>query len=304
MRKLPVHHYIPQGYLRGFINNDELFVVNKKYGTIRPTSPAGVAYVPGFYIVDTVSEKDSSEVEESFCKIENVCIPIIKRMIAGEYLTNPNIADLAIYIALQYGRTPFSRSRMDDVTTIMMTNLAKEQLVELYKDSEKYDEMAKYLHENNPDLDVPSREKIKEWILKPGASLGNIKIDNGTYVKQVFENAENIAAGLLERRWIVLRAPRGVSFITSDNPIGIYLNRPLKTSEILAILLGGVQRFFPLNAKTCLTIVDNDRFELKTSTVTKDQAKDINRLIYDQAHQYVISGSERLLLSLKARHNK
>ncbi len=299
--KLPDHHYVPQGYLKGFMDNGELYVINKKYGTIRPTTPAGVVYTPGFYTVDTVDEKDSSEVEDNFSKIETTCIPIIKKMVAGEHLTNSNIADLAIYIALQYGRTPFSRARMDNVTTIMVTNLMKEKLAEAYNDSTKYKEMAEYLQARSPNLDIPSREKIKGWILKPGP-LAKIKVDNGTYVKHFFESADTIATELLKRRWIVLRAPQGISFITSDNPIGLHLDRPLKMGEILAILLKDVQRFFPLSAKTCLAIIDNNQFELKTSSVTKEQVKNINRLIYDQAQQYAISGSKPLLLSLKVWH--
>lgn len=303
MSKLPSHHYIPQGYLKQFINDGMLYVLNKQYGSIRPTSPAGVAYVPGFYIVDTLSEKDSSEVEEAFSKIETICIPIIKMMVTGEYLTNVNIADLAIYIALQYGRTPFSRARMDDVSAIVMTNLVKEQLARAYNDLEKYNEMAKYLQASNPDLDMPSREKIKEWIMSPGP-IAPVLVDNGSYVKQLFENAGSIAAELLSRRWIVLRAPKKTSFITSDNPIGLYLRRPLIGCEVLAILKKDIQRFFPLNSKTCLVIIDNDKFELLTDNITKDQVKAINRLIFDQAYKYVISGSSQLLLSLYGQHNK
>jgi hypothetical protein len=151
-----------------------------------------------------------------------------------------------------------------------------------------------------PNIDIPSREMIKDWILKPGPFV-HMKIDTGTYVKQFFENAETIADELLKKRWIVLRAPRNTSFITSDNPIGLHLNRSLETGESLAILLNGVQRFFPINAKTCLAIVDNEHFELKKSIISKNQVKSINKLIYDQAQQYVISGSQSLLSSLKDR---
>ena len=303
MSKLPDHHYVPQGYLKGFMNGDGLYVVDKKHNSIRLTAPAGVAYVPGYYIVDTVSEKDSSDVENSFSKIETKCVPIIKKVAAGEYLTNSNIADLAIYIALQYGRTPFSRARMDDITTIVMTNLMKEQLAEMYNSATKYQEMAEHFHTKVTNLEMPSRETIRDWVLKPGP-IAKVEVDNGTYVKQFFESAEAIAAELLKRRWIVLRAPRGVSFITSDNPIGLHLNRPLKMGEILAILLEGIQRYFPLDAKTCLVIVDNNQFELNKGFATRGQVKDINRLIYDQSYRYAISGNRNLLLSLKARHDR
>jgi hypothetical protein len=297
------HHYVPQGYLKGFVNNGELYVINKKYGSIPATTPAGVVYVPGFYTVDTITEKDSSEAEDNFSKIETTCIPIIKKMITGGYLTNPNLADMAIYIALQYGRTPFSRTRMDDVTTVVATNLIKEKLVEAYNDPMKYKEMLEGVKEENPELDFPTREKIEEWILKPGP-IAKMKVDNGTYVVQVFESAYSIADALLRKRWIVLRAPRDASFVTSDNPIGLYLNRSLKFGEMLAILLPDVKCFFPLDSKTCLVIVDNDHFELKESIISKDRVKSINRLIYTQAQQYVISSSKPLLRSLKAWHDR
>ena len=79
------HHYVPQAYMRLFSDSTgKLYALNKDFKTIRETATKGVAYSHDFYTVDTVDEKDSSEVEETFAQIENRCIPIIKELVHGK----------------------------------------------------------------------------------------------------------------------------------------------------------------------------------------------------------------------------
>ena len=294
-------HFIPQGYLRNFlVTKDSLYVLNKKYGRIRATSTAGVGYQPDFYLVDTIDEKNSLEVEKSFSQIESTCIPLLRKLTTTADITNSERADVAIYIALQYGRTPHARSRMDKVATIVGTNEIKQRMADAVNDPTKYDEMVADLSKSNPGVIIPTREKLIEWILKPGP-LANIKIDNGTYVKLFFEHAWRIAEGLLDAQWVVYRAPKGSRFVTSDNPIVLKLARELKEYETLGILMPGMVRYFPLSSTHCLVIHGNasDR-KIRREVVSKQVVRAINSLTTSQANLYVISGSKALLESLKA----
>jgi len=49
--------------------------------------------------------------------------------------------------------------------------------------------------------------------------------------------------------------------------------------------------------------MDGGYFELRTGMISRSQVKNINGLIYSQAHQYAISGIKPLLLAMKKRND-
>ena len=278
-----------------------LFIANKEYGTVRQSSPKGIGYLKDFYTVDTIDEKDSAEVEKNLSTIESTCLPLINKLKIGDDLSDSEWADIAIYMAVQYGRTPYARARMDEVATIITTNELKQKLADAINNPDKYNELVEAVSTNNPSIHMPSRDELVEWVLKPGP-LAKISIDNGTYVQSFFRIAWEIADGLLNTRWIVLHAPRGSSFITSDNPMALSINRELSVYETLAILLPGVVRHFPLDSRTCLMMVgERTAREIQHNIISKNEVRKINKLIYSQALKYVISGNKTLLDSLTTR---
>jgi hypothetical protein len=293
------HHYVAQGYMRGFCEQaNRLFTYDKVAGRIRISSPKGIAYTRDFYTVDTIDENDSDEIEQALGTIESVAIPIIRKAAVGQVLSNSEIADLAIYMAIQYGRTPHARQQMDRVAEVVYTNKAKAIIAEAINNSDKYNELVENWKQEYPNMKPPTRDRLVKWVLEKGP-VYLINVDNGTFVKLFMERAYVIAEGLLKRRWQIWHAPKGASFITSDNPIGLYTSRQLKGNEVLAILMREGIRYFPLNSSSCLVVTDEpyaSKFDHRT--VSKLQVRKINKLIYDQATKYVISGSKPLLESL------
>lgn len=293
------HHYVAQGYTRGFCESkNKLYVFDKVANRIRPTTPKGIAYTRDFYTVDTIDEKDSDEIEQALGQVETVAIPIIRKISLGQPLNKSEIADLAIYMAIQNGRTPHSRKQMDNVAEVIFTNEAKTIMAEAINNPEKYNELVQKWKQEQPDKDPPTRDMLIKWVLKKGPAY-LINIDNGTFVKMFLERAQIVADGLLKRRWQLLKAPPTTNFITSDNPIGLFTRRTLRENEILAILMREGNSYFPLDRHSCLVITDEPftyKFDYKITT--RVQVRKINKIIYDQATKYVISGSEYLLKSL------
>lgn len=294
------HHYVPQGYLRGFTESKNvLFVANKEFSGIRKTSPRGVGYVKDFYTVDTIDEKDSAEVEENLGKIESKCIPLLDKLIVANDLPDAELADIAIYIALQYSRTPHMRNLMDKAATILVNNYIKETFAEALNDPQKYAELKNGVARRSPDAPpIPSREKLAKLVLGPKI-IEELSLDNGTYVQSIFRTAREIADNLLKMHWTILHTPKGSCFVTSDKPMTLAIDRELLPHETLAVLSPGVTRYFPLNSKTCLSI-SNEVTQRKIShqTLSKKEVRKVNKLLYNEAFRYVISGNEKLLKSL------
>jgi len=295
------HHYVPQAYLALFTTADnELYVLSKEFKTIKETSTKGVAYSHNFYTVDTVDEKDSSEVEETFSKIESRCIPIIKNLTESKNsFTNAEYADLAIYIALQYWRTPAARRKMDDFSKAIATIEIREKLRHVSTNQDVYDELLKYFKEEHPDTVLPSMKAMSKWA-KSDVELDEFAWDNGTFVQSVFRMAEEIGQGLLTSSWFVLEAPSNSQFITTDNPVILRMTRPLKPFEAPAILLPGTEKYLPLSSKSCLMITDGKWSGINHIKLTKRKVRAINRLAYLQAGKYAISSSQLLLQSISS----
>ena len=294
------HHYVPQGYLRGFTEtNSSLFVANKEYGSIRPTSPKGVGYIKDFYTVDTIDEKDSTEVEESFGKVETICIPLLEKLVNARDLPNAEWADVAIYMALQYGRTPHMREKMDSTALISVNDYIKETLAEALNDPIKYAELERDFLEKHPDKpQAITRDTLSKMVLGPRI-ISDFHLDNGTYVQSVFRIAWEIADTLLKRHWTILHAPKGSSFITTDNPVTLSINRKLLPHETLAVLLPGVIRHFPINSRICLVITDEvTEREISHEIISRNEVRKINKFLYNKALKYAISGNQKLLRSL------
>lgn len=295
------HHYVPQAYLRLFSDpTGKLYALNKEFKTVRETATKGVAYSDNFYTVDTVDEKDSSEVEEAFAQIENRCIPIIKELVKGKTkFPNADYADLAIYIALQYWRTPTARAKMDNASKVIATAELRNKLREIATDPEQYKELKRDFSKAHPDITLPPMKKIGE-MSKADIDIVGFAWDNGSFVQSIFRMADEIAAGLLSSRWFILKAPSGSQFVTTDNPIVMRMTRPLKSFESPAILLRGTEKYLPLSSKYCLLIADGEWGGINHVNITKNNVRAINRLGYLQAGKYVISGSRPLLQSISS----
>lgn len=297
------HHYVPQAYMRMF--NDptgKLYALNKEFKTVRATATKGVAYSHDFYTVDTIDEKDSSEAEEAFAQIENRCIPIIKELVDGKNtFPNADYADLAIYIALQYWRTPTARAKMDNTSKVIATAELRNKLKEISTDPQQYKELERDFSKAHPEIVLPPMERIGE-MSKADIVLESFAWDNGSYVQSIFRMAEEIAAGLLRSRWLVLKSPNGSQFVTTDNPVVMRMTRQLKPFESPAILLPGTEKYLPLSSRHCLAITDGDWSGITHANITKNNVRAINRLSYLQAGKYVISGSKQLLQSISSLH--
>lgn len=295
------HHYVPQAYMRLFTDTDgKLYALNKEFKTVRETSTKGVAYSHDFYTVDTIDEKDSSEAEDAFAQIENRCIPIIKQLVAGkDTFTNADYADLAIYIAIQYWRTPTARAKMDNVSKVIATAELRNKLREVSTNQEQYNELLQDFSKSHPDIVLPPMEEIGK-IADADIVIEGFAWDNGGFIQSVFRMANEIARGLLSSRWIVLEAPSKSQFVTTDNPVVMRMTRPLKPFESPAILLPGTEKYLPLSSRYCLAITDGKWGGVTRARFTKKNVRAINRLTYLQAGKYVISGSQPLLRSISS----
>lgn len=207
-----LHHYVPQFYLRRFVDDEgRLWVWDRDRDRIFPSGPRSVAAETSFYFLDEIAEQghDPLTMERQLADLERDVA-----MITGQWLERIRVGDLgdpievppvnreivSLFIGLQFFRTENARS--------VLTSFA---------------ESTGYV----PASDEERRARHTEMLWQ----------EDGP-VRMVFDRLERSA-------WVFGRNNTGTPFTTSDNPVAFRTgdNRMwLKT----AFMGGGTYVVYPL----------------------------------------------------------
>ncbi|MDD4354051.1 MAG: DUF4238 domain-containing protein, partial [Candidatus Nanoarchaeia archaeon] len=141
------HHYIPQSYIKGFLNNDgKVFVLDKIKNKIDSQGKNGTFRIKYFYKVDFSKYKKCSRkkaenkkkalsliiegygnsiiedlnlenpdlIEDMLANSENLACLIIEKIKNNKEITPQEVAELSMFMALIYTRTPSYREKIID----------------------------------------------------------------------------------------------------------------------------------------------------------------------------------------------
>ena len=198
------HHFVPQGYLRGFAAKDDdsdsmIWVYRKnKHSVSKKQSTKSVAFRDKFYAQENQDgEEDTDTLEDAFAREIDSKLPAIVKLLEEKYvprkrvlLDEDTLGELAFIIGLSFTRVPAFR----------------DSVRQLYQ--QVLDHTFELVKMNEPEMKVACEKygikaETKEW-----ASLVHM-----------FEAAQQIAMTLLEKQWFIQGSIKGTRFITSDNPV-------------------------------------------------------------------------------------
>lgn len=196
------HHYVPQGFLRGFAIDGELsrsfvWVYDKGLGrNPRKKSVRSIAWAPAYYAQEREDgSTDLDTFETGLATTIDSRIPLILKGITPHVDRKVELSDddkgaLAFFLGLSLTRVPSFRDGMNDFHS-QIAQIALSQ--EMDKDPELAAVVERY----------GIKAEAKPWVsLRPMVQL-----------------AEAIAASALKKNWQFFIAPRGVPLVTSDNPV-------------------------------------------------------------------------------------
>lgn len=196
------HHFVPQGYLRGFSTSEEtsrnLVWVYDKRSQRRPRKKSirSIAWAPAYYAqegddgsidLDTLENLLGKTIDnEAPQTIQNIS-PQIGRITK---LDDEERATLAFFVGLSMTRVPSFRDGLDD----FYTKIAQRT----------FHIVAPHVPNKPEDLDLDEVSvTAKQWVsLKP-----------------MIDAAQNIADGALAKSWQFFVPPKDVPLVTSDNPV-------------------------------------------------------------------------------------
>lgn len=197
------HHFVPQGYLRGFAVADDatkqfVWVYDKRPGhTPRKKSVRSIAWASAYYAQPAAddSEELNNDIETSLATTIDDKIPQILRgltPVVGKrlQLSEENKGALAFFVGLSLTRVPSFRNGLND----FHTRVAEIEL--------------SHVLDQNPEMKATAERLGARAIAEPSGSL-----------RPMIQVAKQIGLATLGKAWQFFVPPRDVSLVTSDNPV-------------------------------------------------------------------------------------
>lgn len=210
-----LHHYVPQGYLRGFATDQDRVtaVPLDRSRSSYTTSVKNVAARTHFHTVPGAPEPDGFE--KMLSGVEGEVMEIIRRMVAGEFpLPEEDRMSLSYYFALQAVRGPDTRESIERLQAKMVR-------VEVGSGGRKN---VKRWIKKNLGFDATEEQAQRVWdeATQPGGPPITISIVD--HIRYMLDTAEHLAKYLVTRPWVLIRFERR-SLITCDAPVSL-IRRP------------------------------------------------------------------------------
>lgn len=208
-----LHHYVPQGYLRGFANEKERITVVPLDGRASYTpSVKNVAAQTHFHTLHGHYEPD--EFEKLLSGIEGEALNIIRRLEGGELpLPERDRWTFSFYIALQASRGPDTRKTIEHLH-------AKTARVEVGAGGRRN---VKRWIKDNMGFDASDEQANRIWdeATQPGGPP--ISFPNHIHIQHMVDTSEQLTPYIATRPWTLVRFAQR-SLITSDAPISLVRN--------------------------------------------------------------------------------
>lgn len=210
------HHYIPQCYLRGFLDpslkKEQLHVIDKIDVKHFVTTPRNVGSQNDFNRVN-IPGNPIDVVEKLLAEMDGKVDQVLKYVIENETLpADVDMKILIYFVALLYMHNPQIRSHLEDAETMVRKRFARVLLSrpELYE--------AYRLQQRTVGKELPKYEEMQQFVESEDY---DIRYGHGHHLKYELESIDNVVLPLLsQRKWSLFMAEEGASdFVCSDRPV-------------------------------------------------------------------------------------
>ena len=211
------HHYIPQFYLKGFLDpscsKEQFCVIDKIERRHFVTGPHKVGSKRDFNRVD-IPGKPTDAVEKLFSEIEGEVARVLKYVENSATLPEETDMETLLYfVALLYGHNPQFRNNLSNFETTVIKQMLRLSLLS----PERYESWAQ--QEREAGKEVPEYEEVKQFVEKENF---DIRYGHGHHLKHELQAVDEILSLLRHRQWSLFIAEEEASdFVCSDRPIAL-----------------------------------------------------------------------------------
>lgn len=210
------HHYIPQFYLKGFLDpncpKEQLRVIDKIKKESFITNPRNVGAKRDFNRVD-IPGMPIDAVEKLFSEIEGEVARVLKCVEDNATLPKGTDIDTLLYfVALLYGHNPQFRNNLSGFETTMIKQISKV----LVSSPEIYESSIQRECEAGRE---PKYEEVKQFVEE---EKSDIRYGYGHHLRYELQAVNRILSLLSHRQWSLLIAEEDASdLVCSDRPVAL-----------------------------------------------------------------------------------
>lgn len=294
---MPVHHFVPQFYLKNFAvtPTDPLIWVYRRTGAPQKLPIQAIAAVRNLYQVTIAATGEKSErLEKIFAALEGDVKPLIDRLLTVNSFVSLSAEEfslLSYFMALLYLRGRSFRAKAHN----LRIELFKRHLMNEAKDPASFKAMA---HRAGYEIDDEQVEVMRHSVsnFDDHFTLTIKRGEDTELLEMIFELAKQISLLIFNKHWQVYDSRQKI-FLTSDNPLTVmqYKNTPRNEANIFT---NGIVAW-PLSPSKCL-LLEPGRINprIRVSTVDRATVTNVNRSTMFYAHREVYS---RFLSSATAK---
>jgi len=281
------NHYLPQFYLKFFLNNDSnvFWVYHKGKNESIPQTPINTGIEKNLYNIKMEDGTINDSIEKNVLSpLEGEASSIIENLVKNKsQIKNESIPILALFLSFMATRIPRQIEMIREMGTVVAEYIGSE----LAKNPNEIENILKELKASKKiDKNLTTVEAQK--ILSEAPDRYNISMNKKAATGMSLISTSDILYELIQMNWCLYRSPSKNHFITSDCPfVSFVLDDKGKAFFGAGIKLQNVEISFPISPEKCLYIdrKNNKRYR----AVNKKVVKEINKRTAWAAERFLIS---------------
>lgn len=234
------HHTVPAAYLSRFLAEGEaLLHVYSRHGKHFRGAPNSLSSRRYYHSIHRKDGTRDNTVEQVLANdVEDSGVAALRKLAKEKGLSQEERANLCVYMAIQYLRTPHMRGNFEDTFARMLDHVTRERM-------RKSGPFAAELAVAN-DMETKAAERLAQR-LKASYLSGKIRIEVKPEhsLLQVFLQSDVYAAAMANWTWELVTSSTA-TFITSDCPVHFADNRHVALVDTKTVM------HFPLTSKALL----------------------------------------------------
>ncbi len=281
------HHYVPEFYLKGFCRDGMLWMHDRAENTYKRLSPEILGIKKNFYAFTDEDGRRDVSAEKKLSRVENSAAPVIRKLEAGQQITFEENCDLALFVALMSYRVPDFEQEHKEWHDTVVKAIHKQMFPSV-------EAVKAQISRQGKDPDDEAAQNIFEMIQD---ETYDVVTNKPYYIAQILDLGLNTAQQLASMSWLLIHAPEGAAFITSDDPFLLVPPRdynPDNTPYGVGIVTSGAHKRVSLTQRLYLCIQDEGS-EMPTWQADKRAVRAINEDTAKSHRRFLFGRDEALL---------
>ncbi len=285
------HHHLPEMYLKGFSHDEKrvaLYDLEAEKGY--ETSIKNVGVVSELYTI-IIDKKEKNRSAEQFLSdhIETPAAEAIRKINNQILISDEEKAHLSFFIGFIANRLPSRRESVEELIKGYASAIIQQKFGTL-------DDTIASMKRRDQDVDLEEARELHNFAT---SSNCEIKPNNAEFIKTLITMGVDLSKKINSMSWTAYFAPKGTSFITSDNPF-------MFASEAATLREGEVfnnypnaRCVFPLSRFVMLEMRQTERpTSFGIHVITRQSVREFNKACCGLATRLIIGQDLNLIKNI------